>query len=157
MPHDIKGEIAALVRDPQTVFLHWQLTGGADGVAGRWLLRAREVAEGTLREIAVDARAGNHYLDVEPGRTYEFELAVERLAGVHVICRTQQVEVPRDRPASEAGNRAFPPRFAEPLRAARGRHVPGLNYESTALFIGSSRPRAPRPRRARRPSRRRHG
>jgi len=157
MPHSIRDEIGALARDPHTVFLHWRVAADApDRMDVRWLLRARDVGDGTVREVDVDPRAGNYYMSVEPGRTYEFELAVQGREGVRVICRTGRVQIPPDRPTLARGVGAFAPRFGDALRPAPDRQVPGLDYESTPLFLGSSGPKPPEEPRTHQPPGRRN-
>jgi len=157
MPHGIRDEIGALARDPHTVFLHWRLAAdGADRRGARWLLRARDVGDGTVREVDVDPRAGSYYMSVEPGRTYEFELGVQGREGVRVICRTGRVRIPPDRPAPAQGVGAFAPRFGGRRRRAPDRQVPGLHYESTPLLLGSSAPKPPQEPHTHQPPGRRH-
>jgi len=139
MPHSISVEMGALARDPHTVFLYWRVA--ADGPAppdGRWLLRARDVADDAVREVEVDPMAGTYYMNVEPGHTYEFELALKRPDGLNVVCRSAPVQVPPDGPAA-----AFAARFGRARPPVPDGQAPGLDYETTALFLGSSGPTPP--------------
>lgn len=161
-PHDGEDRIRAIPRDPESVFLYWDLDGPRSaevirevGPRCEWVLRALNLSDGTSRSIPVEPEAGNYYLEVAPGQTYGFELAVKAAGKWRTICRTERVQMPPGKPAragaaagSEAERGVRPkPGLNRVRAAARGIGVPGLDFDSTDLRVGSSprhRQRAPR-------------
>jgi len=153
MPHESSQQasgadrIAAIARGPGSVFVYWTLGGrmAAEAAAElgpdcQWVLRVLDLADGSSRTVPVDPGAGNYYLNVRPGRTYGFELAVKAGNRWRTICRTRPVRTPRGMPAP-AGQEPGGPIGGGRL-LSRGMGVAGLTYESTPPPGGSS-PSAP--------------
>lgn len=145
--------IAAIPRDPESVFLYWNLGGPRSAEVAReigpgcqWVLRVLNLSEGTSTSIPIEPEAGNHYLRVRPGRTYGFELAAKAAGKWRTMCRTERVQMPparparadMDRPPEETPAGAATVRLNRTHAAARGMGVPGLDLESTPLALGSS-------------------
>lgn len=135
---DIMG---AIVRAPDSVFVHWDLSGPAGAGAVRepgrdvrWHLCIRDITAGASRRVPVAAAAGDCYVTVSPGHVYVFEMAAGAGSGARTICRTDAVHVPPDKPTTggEAARSEAPP-----LPAGRAA-VPGLRFETTPLNVGSS-------------------
>ena len=152
-PGRAETRMGAIVRDPGSVFLYWEFSEavradveGELGPGCEWVLRVLDQAGAGVGTIPVAPEAGNQYLVVEPGGTYAFELVARSGGQQRVVCRGGPVLMPPGRPDRRRGVR--PPAESSPgavgmevdaLRAAaRGIGVPGLSYESTALFLGSS-------------------
>jgi len=150
-----RDRIAAIVRDPRTVFLYWELNGprAAEAVSDlgadcRWYVRVLNLTEGSSTSIPVDPAARNHYLEVTPGSTYGFELAASDAERWRSVCRTDRVEVPPAEPEVRALRRGTeaahgPARGLERLGPSAPVEVAGLRFETTALHLGSSPRRRP--------------
>jgi len=124
--------VAAIARGPSSAFVHWALNGPRSaeatrrlGPAAKWALRVVNLSGGTGQTTPVDPRAGRHYVEVEAGQTYGFELAVRAGRKWRTICRSGRVEMPPAEPA--------------PLKTGSPRGMAGLDFESTVLGLGSSR------------------
>ncbi len=139
--------IGAIVRDPETVYLYWQLNGPASAQASRslghrcqWYVRVLDVMEGLSRCVQVDPDAGNFYVEVSPGHTYGFELAASDNGRWRTICRTERVQVPTAQPSAGSPGRSLDPE--RPARRGLDRLRPpqivGLRFETTDLCLGSS-------------------
>ncbi len=152
-PDHAEIRMGAIARDPSSVFLYWEFSEvlRADvarelGPRCQWALRVLDLEGADVRTIPVAPEAGNYYLDVEPGRTYAFELAARAGTQWRAVCRTGPLQMPSRQPDWRRGERSSEgpsPGGVEfglnALRtAARGMGVPGLSYESTALYLGSS-------------------
>ncbi|MGD2174684.1 MAG: DUF4912 domain-containing protein [Candidatus Brocadiaceae bacterium] len=133
--------IGAVLRNPESVYVYWDLGGVRSREALRelgpdceWVLRVLDLSEGTSKGISVDPEAGGRYVEVRPGRTYGFELAATAGGTWRTICRTERLEAPLGRPGPEVtspGLRKLRP--SEPDRA-----VPGLRYETTEPYLAAS-------------------
>lgn len=152
-PEDAEDGITAIPRSPESVFLYWELAGRRSaevlrelGPDCQWVLRILDLADGTTRTIPVDRNADNYYVHIEPGRAYGFELAARAAGKWRTVCRTARVQTPvgeapsarKETPPEGASARppvSGPDRFRA---ASRGMGVPGLSYESTAAYLGSS-------------------
>lgn len=158
-PEKQRGEdrITAIPRDPQSVFVYWELNGPRSaevvrelGPECQWILRVLNISDGTSRSIPVARESANYYLDLTAGETYGFELGVRSQGKWRTVCRTERVQMPQGIPSPPSpegaplqGQGRPPSAVLDKLRtAARGLGVPGLSYESTALHMGSS-PRGP--------------
>ena len=125
--------VAAIVRDPRTIFLHWELTGPRSAQAVttlgpdcRWCLRTLNLTDGSSLTVPVDPQARRHYLEATPGTTCAFELAATDGARWRPVCRTERVEMPPAEPQTGASR--------QPAQA----EVAGLRFETTAVHLGSS-------------------
>lgn len=155
-PEAERGErdrIAAIVRDPESVFLHWQLNGPRSreaistlGEDCEWYLRVLNLSDGTSRTVGVDPEAGNFYVEVAPGQTYGFELAASSGERWRPVCRTDRVEIPPAEPGGPAeggGSRVCRQRFGKLRPAAAKPVIAGLRYETTAPLLATSPGGAP--------------
>ena len=145
-----RDRIAAIVRDPATVFLYWELNGPrseeavkALGADCRWCVRVLNLSDGSSTAIPVDPQARNHYLEVTPGATYGFELAATDRERWRPVCRTERVEVPPAEPQVRAMRRGpeaahAPARGFDRARRPTPVEVAGLRFETTAVHLGSS-------------------
>lgn len=150
LPPGGEDRIVAVVRDPESVFLHWQLGGRRSAQTARemgagleWVLRVLNLSDGTSRTEPLDVRAGSAYVAVQPAQTYGFELAARAGERWRTICRTERVEMPPRGPARPLTERAagpLAPGSAAAGEVARGdtAGIPGLRFESTPLHLGSS-------------------
>jgi hypothetical protein len=150
LPRGGEDRIVAVVRDPESVFLHWQLGGRRSartvremGPGLEWVLRVLNLSDGTSRTEPLDVRAGSAYVAVQPAQTYGFELAARAGERWRTICRTERVEMPPRAPARPLTERAagpLAPGSAAADEGARGdtAGIPGLRFESTPLHLGSS-------------------
>ncbi len=145
-----RDRLAAIIRDPGTVFLYWELNGArsaearqALGAGCRWCLRVLNLSEGSSTAVPVDPEARNHYLEVIPGTTYGFELWATDGQRWRSVCRTERVEMPAAEPAVRDLRRG-PEAAHAPARgfdrSPRGPsvEVAGLHFETTAVRLGSS-------------------
>jgi hypothetical protein len=142
----------AVVRDPHTVFVTWELTGGRSaaamsqfGAECRWVLRVLNISDNTTRSLAIDRQAGRSYVEVSPGETYGFDLVAQAGDKLRSVCRTGRLEVPDAGPSVPGNAAPWPGRMAPPALAklrgpAMQAEPPGLRFESTAAFLGSSLP-----------------
>ncbi len=149
---DGEDRIGAVPRDPESIFIYWDLQGPRSaevaremGDACEWVLRALDLTEGTSSIIPIAPEAGNHYLQVKPGRTYGVELAARVEGKWRTICRTGRLIMPSGKQAGTGGAPGGGPfaagrggRQAALAVAVRGLGVPGLDIESTPLGAGSS-------------------
>ncbi len=137
-----RDRLGAVLRDPRTVYVYWTLDGPRSrrveeelGPASEWVLRVLNIAAATSTEIPVEVKAGNHYVEVQPGRTYGFELAARRGEKWRTVCRTGRIEVP-SAGVTEAGR---PEPGPERLRPTQPDQIlPGLRYETTVPFLATS-------------------
>ena len=152
-----------MLRDPKTVFVCWRVEPSGDTEAGqapaagwRWEMRVLDLTgQGEWRHTLA-AGAKSRYVGVTPGHTYEFELGRRSGGRWQAVCRTGPVDVPRldsAAPTPSVGEPRGGPWTAAPGASADkpgGRssaaRVPGLTYESTAQFLGSSYPGGSRAR-----------
>ena len=145
-----RDRIAAIVRDPATVFLYWELNGTrstearqALGADCRWCLRVLNLSDGSSMAIPVEPEARNHYLEVIPGTTYGFELSATDGERWRSVCRTERVEMPAAEPAVRDLRRGPEAAHAPARGFDRVRHTPsievaGLSFESTPSPRASS-------------------
>jgi len=145
-----RDRIAAIVRDPGTVFLNWELNGPrsaearqALGPGCRWCLRVLNLSDGSSTAIPVDPAARNHYLEVTAGTTYGFELSATDGERWRSVCRTERVEMPPAEPAVRELRRGpeaahAPARGFDRWPRTPAVEVAGLRFESTPAPRGSS-------------------
>ena len=122
--------LAAIVRDPRSVFLHWELAGPRSaeavkllGPECRWCVRLLNLTDGSSSTVPVDPQTRHHYLEVTAGTIFAFELAATDGVRWQPVCRTERVGIPPAEPDAGA------PRRVE---------VAGLRFETAALHMGSS-------------------
>lgn len=132
--------VAAVVRDPRTVFLHWELTGPCSALAVkvlgpgcRWCVRVLNMADGSSSTVPVDPQARRHYVEATPGTTCAFELAATDGERWRPVCRTERVDMPPAEP-EVAARRRGPEAGRRPALV----EVAGLRFETTAVHLGSS-------------------
>jgi hypothetical protein len=143
--------IAAIIRDPASVYVYWRLEGARSGelirTAGpgcQWYLRVLNLSDSTSAAIPIDPEARDFYAEVSPGKTYGFELAVSVSGRWRTICRTGQLDVPSAAPELKVSRRGTPAVMGPPRGLIELRpvvevdRVPGLSIESTGLYLGSS-------------------
>jgi hypothetical protein len=73
------GRLQVMVRDPNWVFLYWELPDAARRAApagATWVIRFLDVRRGEVREIPVEPEAANWYAPVAPQSELETELGV---------------------------------------------------------------------------------
>ncbi len=145
-----RDRLAAIIRDPGTVFLNWELNGARSAEAVRalgddcrWCLRVLNLSDGSSISIPVDPEARNHYLEVIPGTTYGFELSATDGVRWRSVCRTERVEMPAAEPAGRDLHRGpeaahAPARGFDRTPRGPSREVAGLRFETTAVRLGSS-------------------
>ncbi len=84
--------LVTLLRDPTTIFVYWELEGGARATlrdqlgepATRqafWILRVKSVETGAVADTSIDVDARNWYLSVLPDNTYEVQLGLKTATG----------------------------------------------------------------------------
>ncbi len=135
--------IGVLVRHPESVYVYWRLEGARSAEVVRdlggecqWVLRVLDLTENSSETFPVQPEAGNSYVEVKPGRTYGFELAVTARGKWRTVCRTERVEVP---PAKQVPGAEAPAPVLERLRPGTpDRDVPGLRYETTLPYLATS-------------------
>lgn len=134
--------LEAVVRNPTSVYVYWNLGGFRSrkvvrelGPEAEWILRVLDLTLGSSNSVAVSADAGSVYVEVSPGHTYGFELACRAGQKWRTVCRTDRVEVPPREPGSRR-ERPVPP--VSKLRQPDGSDVPGLRYETTQQFLATS-------------------
>lgn len=94
-----KPYLRALLRDPQTVFLYWDLEGDATKTA-TWLLRIDNISTGESRSVEIDPDTHRHYAEVSPGCTHRFSIGTAEDDSFTPVCTSEDLEVP----ASEIGD-----------------------------------------------------
>jgi hypothetical protein len=94
--------LEALVRDPRAIYVYWELSGGAysRACAGKsdaelagavWVLRVARVDDGQFFDIPVDPGAGNWYLHVEPGGSYQVKIGLVLASGSFIELAASRV------------------------------------------------------------------
>ncbi|MCX7935352.1 MAG: DUF4912 domain-containing protein [Planctomycetota bacterium] len=73
--------LVALVRDPSTFFIYWEVAPSSLPAAEKWLLRLTNLATGATSEIAIQLDTGNWYVSALPGHVYEIELGWRNAQG----------------------------------------------------------------------------
>ncbi|MFH0964555.1 MAG: DUF4912 domain-containing protein [Planctomycetota bacterium] len=98
--------VVALVRDPNCVFVYWELAGPRTAEVrvqygervfreARWTLRLRNVTAGTQEELAVQPEVGNWYLAVPDDSEIEIEIGFRSPAGEFVcLAKSNRVSTP---------------------------------------------------------------
>lgn len=98
--------VVALVRDPQWLYVYWELSGGAlERVRfqysqhvvddARWALRVHATPRFTPRVVDIDRDAGNWYLRVAPEGRYRIELGFYTPDGnFTALCASAEVQTP---------------------------------------------------------------
>jgi len=66
--------LVAMVRDPSTFFIYWEVEPSTLPAAAAWLLRLTDLSTAAVVEIEVQVESGNWYVSALPGRSYEIEL-----------------------------------------------------------------------------------
>lgn len=109
--------VAALVRDPETVFVFWEVAAASlDRLRRRLGSRvvavspvALRVTDAASREAFLElppARARSAYVRVQPGRTYRVELGLAAPSGAfHPLAHAEPVATPWTGPAAELARR----------------------------------------------------
>ena len=99
--------LTALVRDPNCVYIYWELDGPrcseirtehGDAVfhGASWILRAHSDGDGYPRDIPVVPEAGNWYLSVPDDRSFVVELGIVTRRGDFVcVAASNSVRTPR--------------------------------------------------------------
>jgi hypothetical protein len=111
-PHYQDDRLLALVRDPRTIFVYWELEGPASARARErlpeaerdeadWALRLTCLDTGATEVIGIDPSARNWYVGAEAGSTYEVELGLRHPAsGFHRVLRCGPVRMPPEQYSS---------------------------------------------------------
>jgi hypothetical protein len=106
--------ITAMVRDPNWIFVYWELAGqrrdeitetyGPQAIKNlQWVLRVRNLSDGTHQDIPVLLDSKNWYLNVKSGRSYAVELGIITREHEFVsFVRSNQVATPPGGASSQA-------------------------------------------------------
>lgn len=112
-PHYGQDRIEATVRDPNGIFVCWELKGprceqvrrefGPDALDGAgWVLRLYSDAPGYPQDVSILPEAGNWYLRVPENRSYVIEIgATTRGGGFVSMSMAKEVRTPRDGPSDD--------------------------------------------------------
>jgi hypothetical protein len=104
--HYHEDRLVALVRDPEWIFVYWELEGsgcqkladrfGAEFLRrNRWVVRVATLAEGGFYDVQVEPAAKNWYLQVRPDGRYQFEIGVLTPDGrFFLLARSEEVRTP---------------------------------------------------------------
>ncbi len=105
-PHYQDDRLLALVRDPKTIFVYWELQGPSSAKARErlpeperdeadWALRLTCLDTGATELIGIDPDARNWYVGADSGCTYEVELGLRHPgSGFHRVLRCGPVRMP---------------------------------------------------------------
>lgn len=175
--HYGQDRITALVRDPNGLYIYWELEGPRrEGITrthggsvfqdASWVLRLHTEGDGGVQDIPIVVDGSNWYLSVAEGRTYEVEIGVVPRGGTFIsFARSNRVTTPRMSvsPDTTLEWMLVEDDFRRVERlGARGMHVSGTFAEATAdrfrvpdmssRFLGGSErvPGSPGLRRSRR-------
>lgn len=95
-------KVFAMVRDPNWLYVYWDLSGGAkDKVApiasaGVWVLRVHNLAVNNHDDVPVLIEGGNWYLPVASDTEYRVEIGVlDRNGKFHAVASTRTIRTPR--------------------------------------------------------------
>ncbi|MHC4712068.1 MAG: DUF4912 domain-containing protein [Planctomycetota bacterium] len=102
LPHEYgQDRITVMVRDPNWLYVYWDLSGGArDRLAsvaagGAWVLRVHNLDEGTHEDIPVLLDGGNWYLPVASDTEYQIDIGVIDSEGnFHLAASSRRVKTP---------------------------------------------------------------
>ncbi len=106
MAHPGDTYLTVLVRDPVTLFIHWDLEDAARerqqqaGQTGiftnaQWALRVHAHGSNRIKDVEIDVRGGRYYLAVLPEETYDVRLGVRDTFGVfHTMLKASPVSTP---------------------------------------------------------------
>ena len=109
-----ENRIVALVRDPEHIYVYWDVDSEVRVAGKPLLLRIHCVSEERSYDLGPDAGADNWYFQVTPNRTYRFDLFEKRGGKFRMLASSREATTPV-RWAGESG--AQPP--AEIYHAAR--------------------------------------
>jgi hypothetical protein len=125
--------IRAMVQDPYRVFVYWDIRQQSiDGITYfassddppdfQTTLKLIDISDGSESFINVE-RQGSHWINVSPGREYEFEIGVHTTEhGYRSLMRSNRVHAPNTEVSSLMADRADyrvdPEEFAEVLEAS---------------------------------------
>ena len=138
--------LGVLVTGPGRVFLYWELTGGglqrleqSSSSEGGWVIRAHCAQTAFDRSFPIEPSAGSCYIDVPPGGKCRFELGLLDEAGFIRLCESSEADVPVGKP-SDSGAVATADLSAHAEQEPGGAigSVPGLSYDATVRYMGSS-------------------
>jgi len=91
----------AMVRDPNWLYVYWDLSGGARErlcavAAGIWVLRVHNVPAGSFDDVPVLIEGGNWYLPVAADTEYRIDIGLLDATGkFHVAASSRPVRTPR--------------------------------------------------------------
>lgn len=93
-------KVVAMVRDPNWIYVYWDLSGGArqrlGGVGGTWVLRVRDMSTEEYSDIPILIEGGNWYLPVSSDTEYRVDIGVMDAQGrFHLAASSRPVKTPR--------------------------------------------------------------
>lgn len=103
LPNDYGDDkLAAMVRDPNWIYIYWDLSGGkveslgAGVTGGAWVLRVHNLTDSNHEDVPVIVDSRNWYLPVESDTAYRIEIGLVDMAGTfHAAASSRQVKTPR--------------------------------------------------------------
>ncbi len=82
--------IVALARDPEHIFIYWDVETEVRVAAADLLVRIHCLSEERHWDLQPGAEADNWYLRVAPDRTYRFELFEKRAEGLRLLATSRE-------------------------------------------------------------------
>lgn len=103
LPNDYGDDkLAAMVRDPNWIYVYWDLSGGkaeslaASVAGGAWVLRVHNLTDGNHEDVPVIVDSRNWYLPVEADTAYRIEVGMVGMEGnFHAAASSRKVKTPR--------------------------------------------------------------
>ncbi len=102
LPHEYgTNKVVAMVRDPNWIYVYWDLSGGArerlsaQVVGGAWVLRVHNLSDGHIEDVPVLMEGGNWYLPVASDTQYSVDIGVLDMDGnFHLAASGRTVRTP---------------------------------------------------------------
>ncbi len=95
-------KLNAMVRDPNWIFVYWDLSGGSlsriasEAGPGAWMLRVHNLGVHNHEDIPVLVEGGNWYLPVDADSEYQIDIGLLDMGGnFHIAASSRKVKTPR--------------------------------------------------------------
>jgi hypothetical protein len=95
-------KVFAMVRDPNWLYVYWDLSGGArervsrKAPSGVWVLRVHNLSAGTFDDVPILIEGGNWYLPVAADTEYRVDIGIVGPDGAfHLAASSRRIKTPR--------------------------------------------------------------
>ena len=97
-----ENRLQVMVRDPNWLYVYWDLSGGAlekvskETTSGTWVLRVHDLDRDCYDDVRVLLEGGNWYVPVAADTQYRIDMGIIDSGGVfHLAASSRQVKTPR--------------------------------------------------------------